>query len=450
MKPGYSEKFLRKRKFLLVLPVLVLPFITLAFYALGGGKGSTGAQGVPDQSQGLNIRLPGTSRNEESMLDKMSFYQQAERDSARIHDQEKNDPYYRSPASSPLTSPVDSASEMERLTAGLASKYNQPVGASYTGLNTSPTIKNATADANEQRIMMKLAELNKAISQTAGETTPSTHPYSQRQLLSQGAGEDVDRLENMMQVMNSSGGQDSEMEQLNGTLERILDIQHPERINEKIKQASVEHRTQALPVNTIKETGTVSFIQPLESSGVSRDTGKRIKAAQNDFYPLEDNASLESRVQNSIEAVIDETQSLVTGATVRVRLLSDIYINGVLVPRNTLVFGTSSLNDERLSIKINSIRFRSSIYPVSLAVYDMDGMEGIFVPGAISRDVAKESTGQALQGIGLMSLNPSLPAQAAGAGIQAVKTLLTRKTKLIRVTVKAGYQILLKDASQTN
>jgi hypothetical protein len=35
-------------------------------------------------------------------------------------------------------------------------------------------------------------------------------------------------------------------------------------------------------------------------------------------------------------------------------------------------------------------------------------------------------------------------AQATTAGIDAVKTLLSKKTKLIRVIVKAGYKVLLK------
>lgn len=449
MKTGYSEKFLRKRKFLLILPVLVLPFVTLAFYTLGGGKGSTDPQATADQSQGLNVRLPGTSQKEESMLDKMSFYQQAERDSAKVHDQEKNDPYYRSPASGPLRAPEDSASEIETLTAGLATRYNQPLPATTSGLNTSAAMKNAQTDANEQRIMMKLAELDKAINQPTERRT-FIDSYSQHRTGSQGTSSDVDRLENMMQVMNSSESQDSEMDQLNGTLEKILDVQHPERINEKIRQSSLEHKTQALPVSIIKEVNKVSLIQGSERSGISSDTLRRIKSAQNAFYTLEDNTSASSWLQNSIEAVIDETQNLVTGATVRLRLLNDVYINGVLVPRNTLVFGPASLNDERLGVKINSIRFQNSIYPVSLAVYDMDGMEGICIPGAISRDVAKESTGQALQSIGLTNLNPSISAQAAGAGIQAVKTLLTRKTKLIRISVKSGYRILLRDAGQTN
>jgi hypothetical protein len=53
-----------------------------------------------------------------------------------------------------------------------------------------------------------------------------------------------------------------------------------------------------------------------------------------------------------------------------------------------------------------------------------------------------------MQTIGLTSLDPSWGAQAASAGIEAAKTLFSKKVKLIKVTVKAGYQVLLRDEKQ--
>jgi hypothetical protein len=94
------------------------------------------------------------------------------------------------------------------------------------------------------------------------------------------------------------------------------------------------------------------------------------------------------------------------------------------------------------------VRYGQNIFPVSLSVYDMDGLAGIYIPGAITRDVAKQTGDEAIQGIGLTTLDPSLGAQAASAGIQAAKTLISKKVKLVRVVVKAGYQVLLKDDNQ--
>jgi len=120
----------------------------------------------------------------------------------------------------------------------------------------------------------------------------------------------------------------------------------------------------------------------------------------------------------------------------------------LLDTKGTFVFGAASLNGERLNIQINSIRYKNSLFPVQLFVVDMDGIEGVYIPGAITRDVAKGSADRAVQGVGFTTLDPSLGAQAANAGIEAAKTLLSKKAKLVKVTVKAGYQVLLRDEKQ--
>ncbi len=98
-----------------------------------------------------------------------------------------------------------------------------------------------------------------------------------------------------------------------------------------------------------------------------------------------------------------------------------------------------------MKISIASIHYRDNILPVSLEVYDLDGLAGIYVPGSVSRDVAKQSTDQAVNSIGMTTLDPSLAAQATSAGIQAAKTLVSKKVKLVKIAVKAGYRVLLKD-----
>jgi conjugative transposon TraM protein len=144
---------------------------------------------------------------------------------------------------------------------------------------------------------------------------------------------------------------------------------------------------------------------------------------------------------------VQADQTLTNGATVKLRLLSDIFIAGILIPKGNFVFGTAALEEDRLKIMISGIRYKDNLLPVSLSVYDLDGLPGVHIPGSISRDVAKGSAEQSLQTIGMMSLDPSLKAQATAAGIQAAKGLLSRKVKLVRVTLKAGYQVLLKDGN---
>ena len=119
------------------------------------------------------------------------------------------------------------------------------------------------------------------------------------------------------------------------------------------------------------------------------------------------------------------------------------------IPRDLLGVGKGKVSGaERLKVVVNSIRYENNILPVSLDVYDLDGMAGIYIPGGISRDVSKESANEAISSIGLNNLDPSLGAQAANAGIQTAKALLSKKVKLIQVTIKAGYKVLLKDNNQ--
>jgi conjugative transposon TraM protein len=143
--------------------------------------------------------------------------------------------------------------------------------------------------------------------------------------------------------------------------------------------------------------------------------------------------------------VIHDTQELVDGATVKMRLVDAVTIQGRNISAGQFLFGTCAINGERLTIEINSVRDGNALLPVALSVFDLDGLEGIYIPGAITRDAAKQASGNALQNVQLMSLDPSIGAQAAAAGVEAAKGLLGKKAKLIKVTVKAGYQILLKD-----
>src|SRR5690606_21744501 len=124
------------------------------------------------------------------------------------------------------------------------------------------------------------------------------------------------------------------------------------------------------------------------------------------------------------------------------------YINGLLVPENSFVYGIAKLTGERLPVEISSITHEGTLFPVDLSDFDMDGLNGIQVPGAIARDVAKQSASSSMQGINITTLDPSLGAQAASAGIEAAKSLFGKKVKQVKVTVKAGYKVFLFDQRQ--
>lgn len=434
-----SPKFLRQRKFFMVLPLLILPFMTLMFWSLGGGK----MEKVNAQTQaqkGFNMSLPDAYLKEDKPLNKMSYYDKAASDSAKVKELMNNDPYYNNPAV------FDS--NREEVNGIDSSLFRYTYKSKNDGLKTSPYSGSAYNDPNEAKVYQKLDQLNKALNKPS---IPEVKPDDQSSYNHSEGGSvktsDVDRLELMMQTMNQSGGDDPEMQQLSGMLEKILDIQHPDRVSEKNKQTSEERKGQVFPVTVKDQSDFVSLLDNSRFNKIEQDTGLHLNVQSNAFYSFDD-LSESNETQNAIEAVIHETQTLVNGSIVKLRLVNDIFINGVLIPKDNFLFGTASLNGERLNIKISSIRFHNSLFPIDLSVYDMDGIDGIYIPGAITRDVAKQSADRATQSFGLTTLDPSLGAQAASAGIEAARSLVSKKVKLIKVTVKAGYRVLLKDEQQ--
>ena len=229
------------------------------------------------------------------------------------------------------------------------------------------------------------------------------------------------------------------MKQIDGMLEKILDIQHPERIKDSTGQNKTPKKEESYSVN--KEVYKYRF------SLLDTNENETALSATGNFFGINE-ASKITPLQNAIEAVVHETQTLVNGAVIKLRLCSPVYINDHQIPKDNFVYGIVSLNGERLEVNITSIREGNALFPVRLEVYDMDGMPGIYIPGAISRDVAKQSSDNALQSFTLGSIDPSIGAQAASAGIATAKNLLSKKVKLIKVQVKAGYKILLKDKQQ--
>jgi conjugative transposon TraM protein len=234
----------------------------------------------------------------------------------------------------------------------------------------------------------------------------------------------VDRLENIMQSMNQSNDGDTELQQLSSMMDKILDIQHPERIKEQLKEKITQQNRNVFTVTPKADDDTTV----------------------NGFYGLESETVVKQ--SNTIEAVVNENQILVNGAIIKLRLVNDLYIKNFKITAGNFVNGIVSLDGERLEVEIHSIRSNNSIYPVKLEVYDMDGLPGIYIPGAIGRDVAKQSTDNSLQTMQIATLDPSLAAQATAAGIGTLKNLISKKVKLVKVMVKAGYKILLIDKSQ--
>ena len=106
------------------------------------------------------------------------------------------------------------------------------------------------------------------------------------------------------------------------------------------------------------------------------------------------------------------------------------------------------IRGERLDILISSIEYAGNIIPVQLATYDVDGQKGIFVPGSETRSAAKDAAGTVSESMG----NSVSFARSAGQQVvmdltrgvmQGGTRLIAGRVRAVKVTLKAGYKVLL-------
>jgi len=110
-----------------------------------------------------------------------------------------------------------------------------------------------------------------------------------------------------------------------------------------------------------------------------------------------------STSSDMIHAVIHNgNKAIKTGSTVRIRIVEDCIINGNEIKKNTMVSAIANLTSERIELKISSILYGGNYISTKLLVYDMDGIQGAYVPGGI-KQTAKEDVSS--EGVNDLSKN---------------------------------------------
>jgi hypothetical protein len=344
-----------KRKFimLLVMPVFVVLFSALGFYALSGGQGTDAAE-TAARNPGINTALPGAQLQKDGAMDKWSLYDRAQRDSA-------------------------------------AAKSHSAAGAfAALGWDTAKFNKPAnSAEVNEVKIQQRLAAINHQISQPP-------QPVKQMTAVGDnGQSEQLERLEKLLkQKQAENNAPDPQMAQLSSMLDKIKEIQNPGLVQEKLKTATALQK----PDSAFK----------------------------------------------AIPATIDGNQKVAPGGVVKLILSDTVRINGMLLQKGQSLSGLCTVTNQRLLLDIRNVRLGTSIIPVNLTVFSLDGMAGIAAPEAELGEAAGQGANGALESMQFLSADYSLGTQAATAGISAAKSLLGKKVRKIRVKLHGGQTVLLR------
>lgn len=163
--------------------------------------------------------------------------------------------------------------------------------------------------------------------------------------------------------------------------------------------------------------------------------------------------TLEAVEKNTIAACVHGTQTVTDGQALRLRLLEPMRVGGRPVPEGTVITGLTRLQGERMEVEIEAVSHNGSVLPVELEVYSTDGQKGILVPNSLENDAAREIAagmgGAVESGISISTDAGAQIVSDVGRGlIRGVSQYFTKKARTVKITVKAGYRLLLHPPEQ--
>lgn len=375
------------------LPIVGVPFMAVMFFLGGGGKGTPAeAQNV---ESGFNTELP-TAEKATITDSKLEAY----------------------------ASPVDSMRNRGLVDSRIDTTFEG--GLSYgiqadgkAGPNGS--VDNSVAAAQAQLIAAQQAQLNGGM---AANTTAQ-------------AGSQPGSLtpEEKMELMRSEHERELAEARAQAQMATLMAQSNATSGGAAPRTVAVAPKKKK-PVTKVRAIDEDAVVSRLGSNGTGR---KRTASFQG--FDSEGNAGTEA---NTLPAVIHESQEVVSGSLVKMRLTEPAVINGHKLPANTFIYGKCSLAGERLSIAIETLKSGNNVFPASLEVYDVDGLEGLHIPGAITRDAAKQAGANSMDAADMMTMSADPAMAAAGVAVSAAKGLGKNKIRMVKVRLKAGYNIMLK------
>lgn len=155
-----------------------------------------------------------------------------------------------------------------------------------------------------------------------------------------------------------------------------------------------------------------------------------------------------------IKARVDQFVKVKDGSRLRLRLSEDVEIEGEILKKGSYLYATvSGFSAQRVKAKVNSVLLGGQIRKISLSVYDLDCMEGFYVPSSSFRDLAKEVGAGAMQmsvnmnsGDGEQSME-SIAMQSLQQAFSSVTNAISGSIRQNKAKIKFNTEVYLVDTN---
>ncbi|OOG19648.1 hypothetical protein BWD42_06975 [Sphingobacterium sp. CZ-UAM] len=153
-----------------------------------------------------------------------------------------------------------------------------------------------------------------------------------------------------------------------------------------------------------------------------------------------------------ITAIVDQDIKGYAGSRLRIRLLEDMMAGKFLIKKGTYIYALiSGFTDQRVNLSITSIMNGQRILPVKLEIYDQDGLPGLYVPASAFREFTKELSGNASQGISLQQMaenNSQMVMSMLQKMFQSTSTAVNKMIRQNKAKIKYNTLVYLIDPQQ--
>lgn len=303
---------------------------------------------------------------------------------------------------------------------------------SYGKIDDFSAIENIDSEEEEQ-----LEEYESQYTETDLESLDSTA------LAAQLRAEEMQR-QLQLSAERGNGMQDGEMPLALSETERLIqELQREKEMREGLERALAQAREAgqnatetASQAGEVTVNGTITYnenaINTPSDNDETLEVVKRTRQTSDFFNTLSENEPQ----SNLIKAIIDEDIKAVDGSRVRLRLLDDIEIGSVVMPKGSYIYAImSGFGSQRVKGSVKSLLYKDELIKVSLSIYDTDGLEGLYVPSSSFRETSKEVASSAMSGN--ISMNQgSYDNSLAQWGMQAIQNAYQRTTNAISKSIK--------------
>lgn len=303
---------------------------------------------------------------------------------------------------------------------------------SYGKIDDFSAIENIDSEEEEQ-----LEEYESQYTETDLESLDSTALAAQLR---------AEEMQRQLQLSAERGNsmQDGEMPLALSETERLIqELQREKEMREGLERALAQAREAgqnatetASQAGEVSVNGTITYnenaINTPSDNDETQEVVKRTRQTSDFFNTLSENEPQ----SNLIKAIIDEDIKAVDGSRVRLRLLDDIEIGSVVMPKGSYIYAImSGFGSQRVKGSVKSLLYKDELIKVSLSIYDTDGLEGLYVPSSSFRETSKEVASSAMSGN--ISMNQgSYDNSLAQWGMQAIQNAYQRTTNAISKSIK--------------